>query len=88
VLFSGTRLTFEYAFLCNKFDERVGGKSVADLKSLVSITCIYSCNGMCKRVLADIEKLNFSEADLIESYIRDKNSGGRDYSSIIKLGNY
>lgn len=41
---------------------------------------------MCKRVLKDIEDLNYSADDLITAYTTDKQNGGRDYSAIIKLG--
>ena len=57
-----------------------------DLKSLVFMTCMDSCNGMCRRVLSDIEKSNLDKNDLVEAYFNDKNSGGRDYGYIIKLG--
>lgn len=55
-------------------------------KSFALNTYIDSCNGMCKRVLKDIEDLNYSADDLITAYTTDKQNGGRDYSAIIKLG--
>lgn len=55
-------------------------------KSFALNTYIDSCNGMCKRVLKDIEDLNYSADDLITAYTTDKQNGCRDYSAIIKLG--
>lgn len=57
-----------------------------DFKSLVFITCIDSCNGMCRRVLNDLKKSGLDKNGLVEAYLNDKNNGGRDYSDIIKLG--
>ncbi|MBM7869257.1 hypothetical protein JOC70_000726 [Clostridium pascui] len=55
-------------------------------KSISSNTYIDSCEGMCKRVLKDIED-NFSDEEiLLDAYITDINNGGRDYTSIMQLG--
>ena len=55
-------------------------------KSLTFNTNIASCNGMCKRVLNDIEGLSYDSKDLLDAYLTDKNQGGCNYSAIIKLG--
>jgi len=57
-----------------------------DINSLMGITCIDVCDGVCKRVLKDIEKSEHSTEKLMEAYLNDKLHGGRDYQSIIKLG--
>lgn len=59
---------------------------MVELESFVFMTCIDSCNGMCRRVLSDIEKSGLDKDGLLKAYLNDKNSGGRDYSNIIKLG--
>ena len=57
-----------------------------EIKSLNLNTYMDSCEGMCKRVFTDIEKIYPDEVDLVEAYFNDKNHGGLDYSYIIKLG--
>lgn len=57
-----------------------------EIKSLALNTYIDSCEGMCKRVFTDIEKVYPNKNDLVKAYFNDKNNGGRDYSYIIKLG--
>lgn len=56
------------------------------MKSLAFITCIESCNGMCRRVLEDIQKDCPDIKDLIEAYFNDKYHEGRDYKYIMELG--
>lgn len=59
---------------------------INEINSISSSTCIDSCNGICRRVLKDIEN-NFNDSEmLLDAYIIDLNQGGRDYSSIIQLG--
>lgn len=60
-------------------------EEILNIKSFALNTYIDSCNGMCKRVLKDIEELNYSAENLISAYANDK-SQGRDYSAIIELG--
>ena len=55
-------------------------------KSLESITFMSSCNGMCKRILKDIEDSSHDNDYLLEAYFNEINHGGMDYSPIIKLG--
>lgn len=55
-----------------------------EINSLSTRTCLDTCEGVCKRVLKDIKDL--SDDKMLEEYINDKLSGGRDYSSIIQLG--
>lgn len=56
------------------------------MKSIALNSYIDSCNGMCQRVLKDINKCSYNDKELLEAYITDINNGGRDYSQIIKLG--
>jgi len=55
-----------------------------DFKSLASNTFMDSCNGMCKRILKDLEE--YSKEELYQGYVTDKANSGRDYSAIIELG--
>ena len=57
-------------------------------KVFSSITCIATCEGICKRVLKDIKKeYHGMSIDILKEYYRhDKNHGGNDYKNIIELG--
>lgn len=57
-----------------------------EVKSLALNTYMDSCEGMCKRVFTDIEKIYTNKIDLVEAYFNDRDNGARDYSYIIKLG--
>lgn len=52
------------------------------------ITCMATCEGICRRVLSDIKKeFHGTPIEILKEYYRyDKNHGGNRYENIIELG--